>query len=246
MRVSLGRRLRRCPLTHCLGVRPNWEDYAPQARDAIRNADVICYPGPHYGTLFESLGKGIFPLNYYPFLGNKIRQTCLFQLLGIPHPKTRLYYGGHRLRRIRWDFSFPFVAKTPLGSSQGSGVWLIQNEGQLRTYLQEHHPAYIQEYLPMDRDLRVVLIQGRVVHAYWRIAPPGEFRNNVSRGGRISFEGIPPEALQFAEFVAASCGFQEVGLDICLVEDRYWVIEANMVYGLEGFRQGGQDIYEIF
>lgn len=246
MLISLGKRLRRCSSTECLGIRPNWEDYSPESRSAIRSADGICYPGPHYGPVFESVGKTIFPRNYYPFIGNKIRQTCLFQLLQIPHPRTHLYYGRRRLSRIRHDFPFPFIAKTPLGSSQGSGVWLIECEAELNAYLEKHHPAYVQEYLPIDRDLRVVLINGKTVHAYWRVPAPGEFRNNVSRGARISFEGIPREALEFAESVAARCGFGEVGLDVCHVGGTYYVLEANMVYGLEGFRKKGMDIYEIF
>ena len=116
---------------------------------------------------------------------------------------------------------------------------------ELASYLKSYHPAYIQEYLPIDRDLRVVLIKGRVIHAYWRIHQPGNFRNNVSQGGRISFDGIPEEALHFAIDVARRCGFDEVGLDICQADGRYYVIEANMVFGLEGFRRKGLDLYEI-
>lgn len=243
--ISLGRRLRKGTSVWCVGVSPNWGDYSAEVKSAIREAEGICYPGPHYGRVFASVGKAVFPANYYAFMGNKIRQTCLFQLLGIPHPRTRLYYGRHRVDRIREDFTLPFIAKTPIGSSQGNGVWLIENEQALQSYLEKHHPAYIQEYLHIDRDLRVVLINGKVVHAYWRIPPPGEFRNNVSQGARISYENIPLGALQFAESVALECGFGEVGLDVCCVKEQHYVLEANMVYGLEGFLQKGMDIYEI-
>ena len=91
--------------------------------------------------------------------------------------------------------------------------------------------------MPLSRDLRVVVIKGRVIHAYWRIHQPGEFRNNVAQGGTISFDAIPDEALHFAADAAARCGFDEVGLDICHARGRYYVIEANMVFGREGFRQ---------
>ena len=84
-----------------------------------------------------------------------------------------------------------------------------------------------------------------VVHAYWRIARPGEFRSNVSLGGRISFENIPDDALRFAERVARLCKFDEVGLDICICEDKYLVIEANMVYGLKGFEVASLNIYQL-
>jgi ribosomal protein S6--L-glutamate ligase len=245
MRVSLGKRIRTSPSFHCFGVQPNWDDYPPQVKETIGEADEIFYPSPLYEDIFRSLGKKTYPRNYYAFMGNKIRQTNLFRILGISHPHTHVYYGRKRMVRICKDFPYPFVAKAPVGSSMGQGVYLIQSEAELASHLKSHHPAYIQEYLPIDRDLRVVLIKGRVIHAYWRIQRPGQFRNNVSQGGEISFDQIPGEALRFASDVATRCGFDEVGLDICQANGRYYVIEANMVFGLEGFRQRGLDLYDI-
>ncbi|MDY0039321.1 MAG: ATP-grasp domain-containing protein [Desulforhabdus sp.] len=245
MKVSLGKRLRTSPSFDCIGTYPNWNDYSATSREAIRRAKEIYYPSAVYEDLFQSIGKRVFPSNFYRLMGNKIRQSALFKLRGVPHPRTRLYYGRRRLWRILQDFDLPLIAKTPVGSSQGSGVWLIQKEKELTAYLKKHHPAYIQRYLPIDRDLRVVVIAGRVVHSYWRIQKSGDFRNNVSQGARISYLDIPHSALEFAVDVAKRCNFGEVGLDICLFEQEYFVIEANMVYGLEGFRQAGLDIYEI-
>jgi ribosomal protein S6--L-glutamate ligase len=237
--------MRGSPAFHCHGVLPNWDDYPEEVKEAIAQAQEVFYPSTLYENLFEALGKKTYPRNYYVFLGNKIRQTSLFQLLGISHPRTRVYYGRNRQTRICGDFPYPFIAKTPVGSSMGQGVFLIQGEKALQSYLASHRPAYIQEYLPIDRDLRVVLIKGRVIHAYWRIHQPGEFRNNVAQGGRISFDHIPDEGLRFATEVAEGCGFDEAGLDICHAHGRYYLIEANMVFGLEGFRQKDMDIYSI-
>jgi ribosomal protein S6--L-glutamate ligase len=245
LRVSLGKRMRGCPSFHCHGVRPNWDDYDDEVKAELFDAAEVFYPSPLYEEVFRSLGKATHPQNYYAFLGNKIRQTNLFQLLGVSHPRTRVYYGRNRRPRICDDFSYPFVAKAPVGSSMGQGVFLIESEAQLADYLKNHRPAYIQEYLPLSRDLRVVLIKKRVIHAYWRIHQPDEFRNNVAQGGEISFDAIPDEALHFAAEVARRCGFGEVGLDICHAHGRYYVIEANMVFGLEGFRQRGLDVYGI-
>jgi len=246
LHVSLGKRLRFCPSFTCLGVMVNWDDYAPEAQETIRRAHEVYYSSPFYEDLFRSLGKRVFPRNYYRFVGNKIRQTNLFQYLGISHPRTRLYYGRNRAERICRDFEFPFIAKNPVGSSKGLGVWLMQGEEDLADYLEGHLPAYIQEYLSIERDLRVVLIGGEVVHAYWRVQKPGEFRNNVFQGASISYEGIPRDGLEFARDVARRCRFDEVGLDVCCAHERYYVLEANMVFGLEGFKQAGLEIYEIF
>lgn len=243
--ISLGKRLRRCPSFRCVGVEPNWEDYPVELRRAIEGAPAVFYPSPLYETVFRAVGKEVFPGNYYRFLGNKINQTNLFRLLGISHPRTGIYYGRRRAERIESEFGYPFIAKTPVGSSMGNGVFLVRNGEELQRYLDRHLPAYIQEYLPIDRDIRAVLIAGTVVHAYWRMRREGDFRNNVSLGGTISHEKIPAEALEFAREVARRCGFGEAGLDICCAGGRYYVLEANMVYGLQGFRERGLDIYEI-
>lgn len=240
--ISLGGRLRKSCVPR-VGVRPNWTDYPEEVRRRIEAAETVCYPGPLYGEIFSAAGKDIFPRNYYPFLGNKIAQTNLFSLLEIPHPRTRIYYGRNRPHRIGRDFEYPFVAKTPVGSSQGSGVFLISGPQELSRYLARHNPAYIQEFLRIERDLRVVVVGGAVVHAYWRVHREGDFRNNVSLGGAICFDAVPEAALDFARRVARACGFDETGLDVCEHEEGYLVLEANMVFGPEGFRKKGMDIH---
>jgi len=244
-RVALGKRLRHSPLMRSLGVRPNIDDYSEAEFEVLRKAEIIYYPTSLYEDVFLALGKKVFPANYYGYMGDKVKQSELFTLLGIPHPRTRIYDGRFRIEQILEDFSFPFIAKIPVGSSQGKGVFLIRNRVDLQLYLEKGSPAYIQEYLPIDRDLRVVLLGAKVIHAYWRIAHPGEFRSNISLGGRISFENIQNGPLRFAEKVAHLCKFDEVGLDICICQNKYLVLEANMVYGLKGFEAAGLHIYQL-
>jgi len=244
-KVVLGKRLRGSGELRPLGVRPNIEDYTEAELEALRAAATVYYPSRLYEPIFLALGKRVFPANYYPFVGDKIKQADLFTLLEIPFPRTRIYYGKNKARRILVDFSLPFIAKIPRGSSQGRGVFLIRAPAELDRYLEQVSPAYIQEYLLIDRDLRVVVLGGKVLHAYWRIARPGEFRTNVSRGARISLEEVPLEALRFAECVAARCGFGEAGLDICRADGSYLILEANMIYGVQGFTAAGLDIYSL-
>lgn len=242
--LALGKRLRSSKSIRSVGVRANWEDYPLEVQHAIREANAVFYPSTLYEEVLQSLGKRTYPRNYYAFMGNKILQTQLFQLLEISHPRTRLYYGRHPLSRIVADFDYPFLVKAPMGSSKGEGVHRIVGEADLLPCLERYRPVYVQELLPIDRDLRVVLLHGGVAHAYWRIQSPGEFRCNVARGATISFRDIPGDGLEFASDVARRCGFDEVGLDVCRAYGRWFVLEANMVFGLEGFRQACLNIHE--
>jgi ribosomal protein S6--L-glutamate ligase len=145
------------------------------------------------------------------------------------------------MERIPADFSFPLVAKVPRGSALGKGVFLIRDRDELAVYCRQTRAAYIQEYLPVACDMRVVVIGTRAVHAYWRVASPGEFRSNLAAGGRIRLDPVPEAAIELACHTARVCGWNDVGLDIYSYQGRLGVFEANMKYGLEGFRQAGID-----
>jgi len=222
------------------------DDYTEGELELLRRAETVYYPTMLYEDVFLALGKRVFPSNYYRFMGDKIKQTELFNILQIPHPRTKIYSDVTvEPQRVLQDFSLPVIAKIPRGSSRGRGVFLMRSLEDLRDYLARVSPAYIQEYLPIDRDLRVVLLGKKAVHAYWRIARPGEFRTNVSQGASVSFAQIPRGALRFAERVVQMCNFDEVGLDICVHKGEFLVLEANMVYGLMGFQLADLDIYQL-
>ena len=244
--IALENRLRQCKQVITLGVRPNLSDYEDWQLELIRTAPVIYYPTAFYADIFDSLGKRTFPgYHTYKYAQDKIKQTALFTLMNVGHPKTRVFYGKRQKSNILNYFEFPFIAKVPRGSALGVGVFLIGNRADLETYLQLEGPAYVQEYIEMPRDLRVVVIGGKAVHAYWRIAAADQFRTNVSQGATISTDDIPPEAVAFAVDVAARCRVDDVGLDIYCCDGGYGVLEMNMKYGKEGFRQAGMDYNHI-
>lgn len=244
--IALETRLRHCRNVRTLGVRPNFDDYAVEERELIRRADKIYYPSVFYADLLDAMGKTLFPSYHtYKCVQDKIKQSALFGLLEIPHPRTRVYYGKGQHARITQDFNLPLIAKIPRGSALGRGVFRIDDAAQLARYCARHFAAYIQEYLPIDRDIRVVVIGEQVVHAYWRIAAPGDFRSNLAAGGRIVLEDIPAEALALARHTARACRWNDVGLDICCFEGRYMVLEGNMKYGKAGFRAAGIDYTQM-
>ncbi len=244
--IALEARLKKCKNVRTLGVRPNFADYNSREAELIRKADKIYYPTAFYADLFDIMGKSTFPSYHtYKCVQDKIKQTALFELLNLPHPRTRVFYGNRQKQSILDHFAYPFIAKIPRGSAMGRGVYLIHDEKELRDYLDRVSPAYIQHYLPIDRDIRVVVIGSRIVHAYWRIAPPNEYRSNVAVGGRISLEAVPEKARELALQVASACCWDDVGIDICEYNDRFYVLEANMKYGKEGFREAGLDYEQI-
>lgn len=244
--IALEARLRHCKNVMTLGVRPNFSDYSLQEADLIRRAQKIYYPTTFYAELFDAMGKKTFPSYHtYKCVQDKIKQTALLNLIEISHPRTRVFYGKRQKKAICDHFKFPFVAKIPRGSAMGRGVYLIQNHDDLLSYCNLSTPAYIQEYLPSDRDMRIVIIGKEVAHAYWRIAPKGEFRSNVAVGATISLDPVPQKALDLALDTARKCQWDDVGIDIVEHDSKFYVLEANMKYGREGFRQAGIDYTKL-
>jgi ribosomal protein S6--L-glutamate ligase len=241
--IAFSHRFKECPDVAIIQARPNFSDFSQEEKQQIRDAEKVYYPTKLYVDLFITMGKKIFPSREtYVYSGDKIKQTALFQFLQIPHPRTQIYFGQQK-KRIKNDFSFPFIAKIPRGSSMGRGVFLIHNDEELRRYLHRSPLAYVQEYLPLDRDLRVILINHQIILFYWKIAPKGEFRNNLAQGASLRFDDVPDEALAFAEKVTRRCNFNDVGLDLCHTYEKGWMIlEANMNYGLQGLKEKGLDI----
>ena len=243
--IALGDRLRGVPEVITLGVKPNFLDYSGRERDLISSSKRILFPTLNYAQFMTTMGKEIFPsLETHLYADEKIKQTTLFYMLGIPHPRTRIYYHLH-LRDALRDFGFPFIGKLPRSSARGRGVFLIHNSDEFERYLDCTKTAYVQEFLHHDRDLRVVLINYQPVLAYWRISRPGDFRTNLSRGGEISFDDIPLEGVRIAQDAARKCRFDDVGLDLIRSQGKWYVIEANMKYGRKGLKMKGLDLKEI-
>jgi ribosomal protein S6--L-glutamate ligase len=244
--VALEARLKSCRNVITLGVKPNFADYTPAEAELILHSRKVYYPSPFYADLLDTAGIATFPSYHtYKFVQDKIKQTALLNILGIPHPLTRVFYGKRQIASICRYFHFPFIAKIPRGSAMGRGVFRIQTPEDLDRYTRITPAAYIQEYLPTDRDIRVVVIGSRVVHAYWRIVPAGDFRSNVAVGGTVNLDPVPRPALDLALHTARKCRWDDVGIDICQCNGQYYVIEANMKYGKEGFRQAGIDYFHL-
>ncbi len=242
--VALGSRLRGVPEVVTLGVKPNFLDYAPEERDLINESKIILYPTDHYAEFFVTAGKDIFPsLETCLYSDDKIKQTTLFNVLRIPHPATRFYYHLHH-EEVLGDWEFPFIAKKPRNSAGGRGVFKIENREHLECYLQLNSTAYIQEFIPHDKDLRVILLNYEPVLAYWRIRRNGSFRTNVCQGGSISFDGIPEEGIALAKEAARKCRFNDAGLDLLSHNGKWYVLEANMKYGRMGLAMKGLDLKE--
>lgn len=219
--------------------------------DTIRQADWVLFPEYwQVNSLTYALKRRIFPNAASYHLGHdKVEMTRAFWTVCPAHvPQTLILPStDSALEQALEQLSFPVVAKDPR-NSMGRGVFLLETRRQLRDYAAGQPVLYLQEYLPIRRDLRVVWIGDRVVAAYWRVAAEGAFHNNVAQGGRIEFGDVPDGALQLVTRTARELGVDHAGFDVAEVDGHYYLLEFNTLFGNEALnRQGipvGRIIYE--
>lgn len=207
--------------------------------DKILEADVLLFPEYwQVNTLVYGLKKRIFPsIETYHIGHTKVEQTRVMQGVFPEHvPYTLIKGCAADMERDIFDhMPFPFVAKE-IRNSMGQGVYLIHNEQDFIDYAKRNDVWYVQEYLPITKDLRIVWVGNKVIEAYWRINQGHEFLTNVSQGGIISYDHIPSEAIQLVEKVATTLGIDHAGFDFAQVGDKLYFFEFNVMFGNQGIR----------
>jgi len=216
-------------------------DHWFRAKDEILAADWILFPEYwQVNPLVYAWKKSIFPSVSSFHLGHdKVEMTRAFQAACPTHvPQTLILASTESAReQVLDEFSFPFVAKE-IRNSMGKGVHLIQDQQALRQYMETNPVLYIQEYLPINRDLRIVWVGKQVVAAYWRIAN-NSFHNNVAMGASIDFNDIPSSALQLVAHVAQTLDIDYAGFDVAVVDNWCYLLEFNVRFGTQTLNQSG-------
>jgi len=214
-------------------------------RELLEAADWVLFPETwQVNTLLYGLKRRIFPSPNTFHLGyDKIEMTRAFWSVAEAHvPQTAILpSNANALAEIRETFELPLIVKD-VRSSMGRGVYLVTEWAQLRELAAQLSVLYVQEYLTIERDLRVVVVGDRVVGSYWRRACEGEFRNNVARGAELEFDPPPQAALDLVARVAATLGIDHAGFDVALVDGHPYLFEFNPLFGTEGLKRLGADL----
>jgi ribosomal protein S6--L-glutamate ligase len=180
---------------------------------------------------------------------DKLRSLQLLAAAGIDIPRTVMARDPSQIDRVL-DMvgGLPAIVKVIKGT-QGIGVILAETEQSARTIIETFANLgmniLVQEFIEESegRDIRALVVGGRVLTAMRRQARLGEFRSNVHRGAT----GVPidlPEEYQRAALRATEVmGLQVAGVDLLESGSGPKVIEINSSPGFEGLeRCSGTDI----
>jgi RimK family alpha-L-glutamate ligase len=178
---------------------------------------------------------------------DKFYTTTLLQEAGLPVPETIVCEGAaDAIAAVR---EMGDVIVKPIFGSLGHGMVRISDpDVALRVVEpleQIRSVFYVQRAVDHGgRDIRVFVVGGRVIGAIERVAPAGEWRTNVSRGGSVRPFDLPATWEPLALRATAAVGAEYAGVDLLPSRDgRVFVLEVNGIPGWKGLQQAtGVDV----
>jgi len=210
----------------------------------------ITYYGCALTRQFESLG--IYALNSAAAITHSRDKLYSLQLLlnnGLDIPITGFANSPLDTNDlIKMVGGSPLIVKL-LEGTQGKGVVLAETkkaaESVINAFKSLNANILVQEFIKEanGKDLRCFVIDGKVVAAMQREAPPGEFRANIHLGGTGSIVKITREERRLAIQAAKAMGLDVAGVDMIRSAKGPLLLEVNSSPGLEGIEGAtGKDI----
>ena len=176
---------------------------------------------------------------------DKWYNQVVFQRNNFNTPNTVLVRHGEGAEDAanRLGNKFPLILKTSTGS-RGVGVMWIESLKSLHSVVQllmredEYVDIILQEYVPTDYDVRVIIVAGEIIGAMKRPVIKDDFRSNVSQGSEPEIHELTEleasESLRAAQAVDGTI----VGVDFIpsknREKDKPYMIEVNSTPGLMG------------
>ncbi len=197
---------------------------------------------------FEQLGVLVLnSANSIEQAKDKLQSLQILSAHGLPIPKTIFAKFPINKKFIEKQLKYPFIMKKVSGSL-GKGVLLIKNAEQLESVMglveeqigSNQLNLIFQEFIEFSegRDLRVIVVGGKVIGVMQRTAIAGNFRANVAAGGSVKKFDLSPEIEWLAVEAANILNLGIAGVDLLFTkEGGYKICEVNSSPQFEGFEK---------
>ena len=135
--------------------------------------------------------------------------------------------------------STPLIMKL-LQGTQGQGIVLAETrkaaESVMSAFRQLDADIIVQEFIKESsgQDIRAFVVGDKVVASMKRIAPEGEFRSNVHRGGTMERIQLTEEEEFLAVNASRILGLSIAGVDLMRSNRGPLILEVNSSPGLQG------------
>ena len=191
---------------------------------------------------FERMGVSV--INSSEAIDNVKDKLYTHQILAqsnLDIPKTMLLRYPIDIDFVEKNIGFPVIVKK-ISGSYGRGVVLCEDKKSLRQLVtmaeltKKSYDIIIQEFIKdtWGKDLRVMVVNNKVIGCMMRQATDDDFRANITRGG----EGFPYEVNEQIEWLSSesskALGLDIAGVDLLFQNGGYKICEVNSNPGFEG------------
>lgn len=150
---------------------------------------------------------------------------------GLRVPETFLAYKAEHLEAALDRLAFPVVLKPAVG---GKGAGIFKAESRLQAlqagslYETAGIPFIVQRYLKgLGWDLRVLTVGGEVLGAIKRIPRAGDWRTNISLGGKAENYRLSGEEAEESLKAVEALKLDVAGVDMIWSKDELYILEVN-------------------
>ncbi|MBI2634518.1 RimK family alpha-L-glutamate ligase [Candidatus Peregrinibacteria bacterium] len=205
----------------------------PRCEVMITRPSVLVNVELHIALVQQMEMAGILLFNRYDAISkakNKIKTMQILDHYGIPIPKTVVTMRSNDLAQaVKLVGGFPLIVKQPVGS-YGVGVTIVESMRTLQSFLLWDQPMYLlQQYVKYSKgkDIRIFVVNGKVVGSMMRAAKKGEFRANIELGAKGQSVEITEEEAAIAIRCVQALDLNYGGVDLMRGSNGPVVLEVN-------------------
>ena len=146
---------------------------------------------------------------------------------------------------------FPLILKSSSGRQTGVGVSIMESMKslhptvQMLSFLQPYVDLLVQEYIKIDYDIRVLVVNGEVLASMRRNVMDDDIRSNASLGAKTESIELTDMERETAIKVSQLVDGDLVGVDLLPAKDREkeqpYILEVNATPGLGGIEEVTKD-----
>lgn len=197
-------------------------------------------PATAYET-FRAISRELPDVRFLPSLdtqfSNKSKEnvTQLCSKYDIPIPNTHIFYEPQEAEQFLRETSYPKIIKKSYGPSNYGGYFVhkVDSFAEAESLLakKKYYPVYVQDFVPMSADIRVMLIGHRPVCAFWRRPPEGDWLTNTSQGGSMDYMDVPKAVLDLAVKVSKAAKAEYWACDVAVgVDGKLRILECATAF----------------
>ncbi|QSG07452.1 putative ATP-dependent zinc protease [Halapricum desulfuricans] len=169
---------------------------------------------------------------------HKVATAVTLAEADVPVPDALMALESERLNDWLTAGDTEAVYKTAIGTN-GGGTWKVGPDERVNARVGNRY-AFLQSLIEREgeptRDLRVYVVDDRVVGSMFRYAPDNDWRTNVALGGDVAdaSDEVPEPALDIARRATDAVGLDYAGVDLVESDDGWLVLEVNPTAGFKG------------